>query len=280
MPIHDPGYRHWSGMWPSHPYRWRVITKKGIGLLLKKKGFLALVILSAIPFLVRAVLLYLSSAIGRSIPMLQVNARFFEEFLTQQSFFTFIIAIYAGAGLISNDLRANALPLYLSKPITRNDYVMGKLGVLVFFLALPTFVPGISLYLLAILFQANLAYLLTNWWIVASITGYSLIIIFTYGFMILGFSSLSKSRRVAGTTFAAVVFFSQILYMIVSTILRNSGVAWVSLGNNLAQVGDVLFRMEPGYKSPAWVSLAILAALIVGAGWIVYSRVRAVEVVS
>ena len=43
----------------------------------------------------------------------------FREFLEQQGFFVFFITIYVGAGLIANDRRANALQIYLSKPLLR-----------------------------------------------------------------------------------------------------------------------------------------------------------------
>ncbi|HYK91089.1 MAG TPA: ABC transporter permease subunit [Acidobacteriota bacterium] len=280
MPIYDLGYRHWSGAWTSHPYRWWVITRQGIQLLVHKKRFTALLLLSLIPFLVRSVMLYLSSAVGRNIPLLQINAKFFEDFLSQQMFFVFIIATYAGAGLVANDLKANALQIYLSKPITRQDYLMGKLGVLVFFLTLPTLVPAVLLYLLAILFQTNLSYFRDNPWVLASIVGYSLAIIFTYSLIMLALSSLTRSSRFAGISFAAVFLFSQILYGILSGILRTSKVAWVSLGNNLTQVGDFLFRGTAHFGSPTWLSAVILLALMAGSAWVVHNRVKAVEVVS
>ncbi len=280
MPIYDLGYRHWSGAWTSHPYRWWVITRQGINLLIRKKRFLLLMILSAIPFLVRSVMLYLSSAVGRNIPLLQVNGKFFEDFLSQQMFFVFLIAIYAGSGLVANDLKANALQIYLSKPITRQDYLIGKLGVLVFFLTLPTLAPALLLYLLAILFQTNLGYFRDNPWVLASIIGYALAIIFTYALVMLALSSLTRSSRFAGISFAAVFLFSQILYGILSGILRTSSVAWVSLGNNLTQVGDFFFRGGAHYNCPTWLSAVLLATLMAFCAGIAHKRVKAVEVVS
>src|SRR5919201_3649108 len=114
MPIYDLSYRHWSGEWTSHPYRWWVITRQGINLLGRKTRFLALMILSSFPFFVRCVMLYLSTVLGR-FPLLTIDAKFFEDFLNQQRFFALIIAIYAGAGLIANDLKTNALQIYFSK---------------------------------------------------------------------------------------------------------------------------------------------------------------------
>ncbi len=278
MPIHDLSYRHWSGEWTSHPYRWWVITRQGIRILAQKKRFLALLILSLLPFLVRTVMLYVSNAVER-LPFLKINPKFFEDFLTQQMFFTFLIAIYAGAGLIANDLKVNALQIYLSKPITRQDYIIGKLGVLVFFLSLPTLVPGLLLFLFAVLFQDDLSFFQQNYWVVASIVGYSSLIILSYSLIMLAVSSLSKSSRFAGIIFAAVFFFSQILYGVLMGILRTTKVAWVSLGNNLSQVGDFLFRNTPEYRSPVWLSILVLLCLMAGSAWLVHRRVQAVEVV-
>ena len=41
-----------------------------------------------------------------------------------------LLVVLAGPNLISRDLRFNALPLYFSRPLTRLDYFLGKLGVI------------------------------------------------------------------------------------------------------------------------------------------------------
>ncbi|NWG13129.1 MAG: ABC transporter permease subunit [Acidobacteria bacterium] len=279
MPIHDLGYRHWKGEWTSHPYRWWVITRQGIQLLMKRRRFLVLMILSAIPFVVRGAMIYFATVVGASAPFLKINARFFEDFISQQMFFAFFIAIYAGAGLISNDLRANALQIYFSKPITRRDYVIGKLGVLVWFLSLPTLVPGLILFLLAVLFAPDTAFLREHYWVPVSVTAYSLVMVLTFALVILTLSSLTRSSRFAGINFAAVFFFSQILYGILSGILRSRRVAWVSLGNNIEQLGDTIFRIDPRYPSPVWISVVVVLVIIGGGAWVVHNRVQAVEVV-
>jgi ABC-2 type transport system permease protein len=281
MPIYDLGYRHWSGRWTSHPYRWWVITRQGIGLLVRRKLFIALMFASMIPFLVRAVMIYFSTVASMTLPpFMQPNASFFEAFLGQQTFFIFAISIYAGAGLIANDLKANALQIYLSKPITRQDYFLGKLGVLVFFLSLPTVVPALLLLLLAVLFRADAQYFVQNIWLAGPIVAYSLLIIFTYGLIILALSSLTRSSRFAGINFAAVFFFTQILQAILSVILRSPKLTWISVRDDLSQLGAYLFRGVPQYQSPVWVSIMVLLFLTAGSAWLVRRRVQAVEVVS
>ncbi len=278
MPIHDLSYRHWAGEWTSHPYRWWVITRQGIALLAKRKLFLVLLFLSLIPFLVRCVMLYVAVVMGK-IQVFQVDAGFFEAFLSQQLFFTFLISIYAGAGQIANDLKANALQIYLSKAITRRDYLIGKLGVVVFFVALPTLVPALLLFLLAAAFHSDMAFLAEYSWVVLPIVGYSLVIVFTNALVVLAMSSLNRSSRFAGIFFAAIIFFGQIFYHILSGLLRTTGVAWVSISNDLRQTGDLFFGRPYAFDTPPWACLLVLAAVLAGCVWTIHSRVHAVEVV-
>jgi len=278
MPIHDLSYQHWKGDWTSHPYRWWVISRHGIALLGKKKGFLVLLFLALIPFLARCVILYGAVVMNR-IAFVKIDGGFFEAFLSQQLFFTFIIAIYAGAGAIANDLKANALQIYFSRAITRRDYLIGKLGVVVFFLSLPTLVPGLLLFFVAAIFHSDLEFLRQYSWVLLSILGYALLIIAANALVILALSSMSRSSRFAGIFFAAVVFFSQILYGILNAFLHTSSVAWISLSDDLRQIGDVLFRSPLTYQSSPWASAAVLAILLAGSVCIIHSRVKAVEVV-
>jgi ABC-2 type transport system permease protein len=279
MPIHDLGYQHWSGQWTSHPYRWWVITRQGILQLIGKRRFLFLMALSAIPFVVRSVMLYAATVLG-NLPFLKIDATFFRDFLSQQMFFTFLIAIYAGSGLVSHDLKANALQIYLAKPITRRDYLLGKLGVVAFFLTLPTLVPGLLLFVMAIAFQPSGSFIRDSGWVVVSILVYSLAIVLTNSLVVLAASSLTRSSRFAGINFAAVYLFSGILYGILSSILRTKSVAWVSLSNNLRLFGDLVFGTPSQFPgSPLWFSTSVLVAVGAGSAWLVYRRVKAVEVV-
>ncbi len=280
MPIHDLSYEHWAGDWTTHPYRWWVVTRQGIVQLAKKRLFLVLLFLSLVPFLVRCVILYGAVVMNR-ISFIRIDAQFFEAFLSQwpARFFTFIIAIYAGAGLIANDLKANALQIYFSKAITRRDYLIGKLGVVAFFVALPTLVAGLLLFAVAVIFHSDFDFLRQYAWVLLSILIYGLLIVFVNSMVILALSSLSRSSRFAGIFFAAAIFFSQIFYGSLSLMLRTTSVAWVSVPDDLIQVGNVLFRSPLTYQVSPWICAAVLAVVLAGSAWIIYSRVRAVEVV-
>ena len=74
----------------------------------------------------------------------------------------FFVTVYVGAGLIANDRRANALQIYLSKPLTRAEYVFGKMAMLMTFLLLVTWVPGIVLLVVQCLFAGSFTFVRDN----------------------------------------------------------------------------------------------------------------------
>src|SRR5438309_1203500 len=133
MPIHDQGYRRYGGDKAPRGQAWMVIARNGIRHMLGKRAFFGLLLISWFPFFVRAVQIYAAANLPQAA-FLTPTKKTFHQFLEQQSFFVFVITVYVGAGLIANDRRANALQIYLSKPLTRWEYIIGKLSVLITFL--------------------------------------------------------------------------------------------------------------------------------------------------
>src|SRR5262245_22231961 len=134
MPIHDQGYRRYGGGKASG-LGWTIIARAGLRMVLARRAFIALMILAWFPFVVRAVQIYAAANLPQAA-FLAPTPETFRQFLDQQGIFVFFITVYVGAGLIANDRRANALQIYLSKPLTRAEYVFGKLAVLMTFLLL------------------------------------------------------------------------------------------------------------------------------------------------
>ena len=141
MPIHDQSYRHYGGGKAAPGRSWTVIAWAGITTFIKKRAFLGLLLFALAPFIVRAVQMWISANYPQAA-ILAPTAETFRQFLEQQDFFVFVITVYVGAGLIANDRRANALQIYLSKPLMRSEYIVGKLAVLFAFLLLVTLRAG------------------------------------------------------------------------------------------------------------------------------------------
>src|SRR5436189_207762 len=86
---------------------WTVIARAGIVAMIRKRTFLGLLLFAWMPFLVRAVQIYVTSNYPQ-VAMFAPTAETFRQFLEQQDFFVFIMTIYAAAGLIANVRRPNA----------------------------------------------------------------------------------------------------------------------------------------------------------------------------
>ncbi len=279
MPIHDQSYRHYAGGRAIPGHSWTVIAWAGIRSFLRKRVFLGLMLFALAPFIVRAVQFWISSAYPQA-SVLAPSAQTFREFLEQQDFFVFVITVYVGAGLIANDRRANALQIYLSKPLLRTEYIAGKLSILFAFLCLVTLVPALLLLLLKVVFDGNFTFLRNNLFVIPAIVVSSLLQVLLASFTMLALSSLSKSARYVGILYVGITFFTTAMFGVLYAITGSSRVSWIAIGANLSQVVDVVFRLKPRYATPWQVSLLVVVALIVVSISILEKRVRGVEVVT
>ncbi|HEX6464498.1 MAG TPA: ABC transporter permease subunit [Vicinamibacterales bacterium] len=278
-PIHDQSYRHYGGGRAVPGRSWMVIAWAGMRSFFRKRTFMGLMLFALAPFVVRAVQFWISSAYPQA-SVLTPTAETFRQFLEQQDFFVFVITVYVGAGLIANDRRANALQIYLSKPLMRTEYIAGKLAILFTFLCLVTLVPALLLLLLKVAFDGNFTFISKNLFIIPAIIIGSLLQVLLASFTMLALSSLSKSARYVGILYVGITFFTSAMFGVLYAITGTSRVSWISIGANVTQVVDFIFRLKPRYATPWQVSLLVILGLIALSISILERRVRGVEVVT
>jgi ABC-2 type transport system permease protein len=279
MPIHDQGYRRYGGSRTPHGRAWAVIARTGVRTMLGKRPFLGLLLMAWLPFLVRAVQIYAATNLPQAA-FLTPTPEMFRQFLEQQEIFLFFITVYAGAGLIANDRRANALQIYLSKPLSRFEYIFGKFAVLTAFLLLVSWLPAVVLLIVQIMFSGSFAFFTANLHLFPAITVFSVIQVITVATTMLALSSLSNSSRFVGLLYAALTFFTQAMYGVLYAVTRDSGLSWISVPFNLVQIGDFLFRVPLRYQTPVPVSFLVIGLLVVASAFVLARRVRGVEVVA
>jgi ABC-2 type transport system permease protein len=279
MPIHDQSYRHYGGGKAVTGHAWLVIASAGLRTFIRRRAFLGLMLFALGPFVVRAVQLWISSNYPQA-SILAPSAETFRQFLEQQDFFVFVITVYIGSGLIANDRRANALQIYLSKPLMRSEYILGKLAVLFTFLLLVTLVPALLLVMLKVVFDGSFLFLKNNLFVIPAIVVAALLQVILASFTMLALSSLSKSSRYVGILYVGITFFTSAIYGALYAITGSSRVSWISISANLQQVVDVVFRLHPRYQTPWPVSLLVIIGLVVLSISVLERRVRGVEVVT
>ena len=206
MPIHDQGYRRYRGG-RAGGRAWLVIIKAGVRTMLGDRKFIVLLVASWIQFLVRAVQFYFAANFSQAA-IIAPNAATFRDFFDKQDIFVFIVTVTLGASLIAQDRRVNALQIYLSKPLTRAEYIFGKLGILMTFLLFITWAPAVLLLGVQVMFAGNFSFVLANAYLLPAITLYSLLEIVMVATSMLALSSLSKSSRYVAILYAAVIFMA------------------------------------------------------------------------
>ena len=278
MPIHEQGYRRYGGG-KAGGRAWLVIMKTGIRTMLADRKFIVLLVISWMQFLVRAVQFYIAANFSQAA-IIAPKADTFRDFLDRQDLFVYIVTVMVGARLIAQDRRVNALQIYLSKPLTRAEYIFGKLGILASFLLFITWVPAILLLGVQVVFAGNFEFVRLNAYLFPAITLYAAIETAMVSTAMLALSSLSTNSRFVGILYTGLIFFSQAVSGVLRFMTGSTQMSWIAFGNNLTQVADAIFRVPLHYQTPWLLSLLVIVAIVAVSGLILERRVRGVEVVA
>jgi ABC-type transport system involved in multi-copper enzyme maturation permease subunit len=288
MPISERGYQHWAGTLSERRRPWTPITRLGIRLAFKRKFFKFALGVSLLPAVVFSVGVYISEKIedfkfmvGGRRQLLSVDPAFFKAYFTGDFllFMIVMVLVLAGAGLIADDLKHNSLQLYFARPLRKRDYLLGKLGVVSFFLLLQTLVPGLLFLLLKLIFSGSLSFLGRFPRILPAILLNSLVLTGFFGLYTLLLSSLGRSRRFVSILLFLVYFFSDIFFGVFYGIFRHPAFCLLSLKANLQQVGAGLFGVPGPYETPWLYSALVLAGLSAAALLVLMRKIRGVEVI-
>jgi ABC-2 type transport system permease protein len=270
MPIFDQGYQHWRGSLSGHAWRWWTVTLHGVrtvwkGRLVKLTVLVALapaLVLAAIMCLwglveqraaVVAPLLNLLSGLPAAVRESPHNFRVpiwtlaFFYFFQVQTFLSMILVLLVGPNLISQDLRFNAVPLYLSKPVRRIDYFLGKFGVIAVFLGAVAVMPSLVAYVLGLCFSLDLGVMRATWRVLAAALAYGCIIVLSAGALMLALSSLSRNSRYVGMMWIGMWIVSGVTAGILTETVRKEWCPLISYTGNLSRLGEVLLDTESAF---------------------------------
>jgi ABC-2 type transport system permease protein len=232
MPIFDQGYQHWSGTLSGHAWRWLTITRHGARIGMQNIFLRLVVIVSWLPAVGLAVVLCIWGLVEQKSSLIQPLLPFVSGFLSPDALtdpkqyrdvvwtlcfnyflgieltFSMIVVMLVGPGLISQDLRFNALPLYFSRPLRRIDYFAGKLGVIAWFLGMVIILPSLIAYILGLLFSLDVSILWSTLPLLAACLAYGAVIVLSAGTLMLALSSLSRNSRYVALFWVGIWFVS------------------------------------------------------------------------
>jgi ABC-2 type transport system permease protein len=215
--------------------------------------------------------------IARAIP---IGAGFFFIFINIQTSLAFIFTVIIGPVLISRDLTNNALPLYLSRPFSRFEYIIGKMSVLLILLSLITWVPGLLLFFFNCYLEGG-GWMAENWRIAVAIFTISLSWLVILSLLATAFSAWIKWRTAASAALFVIFIIPTPIGFIIERMfdtnighMLNLVMAFNGVAKNLFQLDWVASPLSGG---ESWFVFAAYAAVCL---WVLSRRVRAYEVMS
>jgi hypothetical protein len=191
-----------------------------------------------------------------------------------------VVCAVACAGILAADRRTNALHLYFSRPVSRRDYLAGKVLVVCAFCAMLTLVPTLLLWLECAALQPSWDYVAGTWWVPFSVTAAALLYALWTSGLVLLLSSLLDRPVLIGT----VAILSYIFLAGLGNALSRSmdDQRWLAMVPHYA-IGAVTAPLF-GLDVPEWLPLPLCLVTAVGFPALAYAvvvrRLRAVEVVT
>jgi ABC-2 type transport system permease protein len=261
-----------------------VVARYALSEVLALKKTIALLVLAAFPLLGGAVVIYLHHNLEAikilEIPlqsMVPIDARFFYWILLVQCYIAFGLTAAIGARVLVNDMRDNALPLYLSRPLTRVEYVLGKSAAIAFLTSLVTWVPSLLLFFL----QGSLdrKWMAANWWIGPAIFFGAWTAIPLFALVCLAVAAVLRRRAASEAAFVALFIVVPLIAGIVNQFLHMRWWIRLFLPAVFESMWTPLFRLQQSNGLSATGAFTSLAVALVLASTVLLKRVRAWEIV-
>lgn len=309
-PIADLSYRTYTGPIEPSGWRWWTIARMMTAITFHKKVYWVATVISAWYFLVIMTIVFFVEQVqagGQGIDMLNRlvwKDQFYHAFGFGQLLFM-LIGLLAGAGSVANDNQANALVMYLSKPCTRIDYVLGKLAGVFIPIFTSMALPATIFYALGLGSYQRYGFFTADPWMFPKVILALGIVAAFHSTLIVAISSMFRNGRAAGGVYAAIYFvlsfFAHLMGGLYTAISENSPNS-PALTNTLPfayssvdGIGLAIFRQIVGFADtppfgmpgqlsvlptpPIWLTAGAMTLITAIGVFILSRRVKAVEVV-
>ena len=305
MAVYEQTYRRYAGPLTPEWSRFLIIPRHAYRAVFNSKLFTAFFVICFIPLLVEAILIYLHHNVN-AIAIMQLNIKelvpidafFFETFVGIQGGFAFFVALLVGPPLVSRDLRNNALPLYLCRPFSRTEYVMGKMSVILILISAMTWVPQLLLFLLQSYLE-GFTWFSTNLSLASAIVISGIVWALLLALLTQTISALVKWRVVASGALLALFFIPSVFGEFINVVFLTRWGHLISVSSLMQNVtaglfgtfqrvtgtiqisdfNDTVVREIQLIEPPLWTSWAMLFVICAVCLALLSWKVKAYEVV-
>ena len=291
MSVRQHGFRIHAGPWTRRITRPLVVTRYTLSTVFSSRLFTIFYVACFLPsclFLVSIYLRYnLDTLTGFFGPGWGSADIAVDDFLDDWLYYgivgpslwvTFLVVLVRGPALLAPDLKDNAMPLYLSRPLTKAQYLLGKLLVLFWLTGAVTWIPGLVLVSVNA-YYAKDGWLLDNISVPLGLVATCLVWSGCLSIIALALSAWVRWRPAATLGFLGLF----VIGSAVGNLFRATSGDWygslIILWDSIEVVGRDLFGANASDLMPlpwAWGTLAVATALAL---WALMRRIRAFEIV-
>jgi hypothetical protein len=289
VPVYEQTYRNYEGGL-RHQFRWWIVVEQEFRVLSRSRIFKFLVLLAGIHVIFRVLQVvgydvivqdpnHPMAPILKQVDVIVVNGKMFFDFVRLQTPLMFITLLYAGSGMICNDIRNNLMEIYFSKPLRWYDYALGKVLALTLLGLALTALPVLLVLLQHNLLLPGVQTLNDSLFWGSAAVGFSLVVVIPTALCILACSALMPGQNYAAITVFMLLIANSTMAGLLAGALRERNYLVLSFPMALDRIGQRLFGetrllFELHWKWPLlYVGLVCLAALC-----IVLWRARRAEV--
>jgi ABC-2 type transport system permease protein len=285
MAVYKRTYKAYNGPLTHPASRFLVLQRYAFRSVFKSRMLMLGYALCFIPGILIICVLYLNQnapvlgMIGQKAGVFVINGPFFMNFLGFQFVLAGILTAFIGPTLVAPDLVNGALSLYLSRPFSRAEYILGKGAVVATLTGAITLLPALLMFAV----QSSLMgwkWTLDNLYL-ANATFFScLVAISVLTLLALAMSALVRWRIVAGALILAVFAIGKGFAAMIDNIMRTQSGNYIDLQYLISKVDNDLFHIPnlSGDDIPvfaAWLALIAICGLLL---YILNRKLRVCEV--
>jgi len=288
MAVYERTYHPYLGALTEQRLRFLVLPKYAFKDVFKSKIFVAFLVACYLAPLMIALAIYVTNNVkfleffqvtfGEQFSIRFPPTAYRTWFMIPQGILSFLMALLLGPTLVSKDLHNNALPLYLSRPFSRAEYILGKGAVLAIMISAITWVPGLLLFSLQSYLQ-GFDWFLENIRIPAAIFFGCWVLILLLGTISLALSAYMKWKTLAQGMFFLLFIVTAAFGSIVNMLFNTQWGSLFNLSDMFVHVWATMFGASLNSPIPtwaAWFSVLAYAAFFLSLLW---RKIQAYEVV-
>jgi ABC-2 type transport system permease protein len=291
MAVYKRTFKAYRGTLTPAWSRFTVLSRYGFSTLFQSRPFTAYTVLCLLPFLGGLVFIYVvHSATVQALLNVQfgrtplINNYWFLGFLSFEAWMGFLLTAWGAPGMISQDFANHSVQLYLSRPLSRAEYLFGKISVMAALLSCTTWIPALVLFLLQAQLQGH-GWGWDNLWLAGSIFVAGMLWIALISLLSMALAVWVRWRIAATALMLGIFFVLPGFGAVMDAILRTHWGRLFSLPYDTALVWAHLFRFQTDQFHraqfdlvPLWSAWASIFSVCAISVWLLHRRLKAREV--